>query len=197
MSDISFKVLSNVKLGTNVIIEDFCIVGIKSINSKNLQTYIGSDSFIRAGSYIYEGNQIGNNFFAGHKVTMRERNTIGNNVSIGTGCGIEHDCEIYDNVRIHSNILMAPLTVVKKNVWMGPNIVITNSKYPNQVDSKEKMQSAIFEENSIIGGNVTILPGIIIGENSIVGAGSVVTKNVKKNTIVAGNPAKIINKINQ
>ena len=192
MSDITYKILPNVRLGTNVTIEDFCILGIKSMNSENLETSIGNDSIIRAGTYIYEGNKIGNNFHAGHRVNIRERNIIGNNVSLGTGCVIEHDCEIHDNVRIHSNILLAPLTILKKNVWIGPNVVTTNVRYPNRKDSKEKMQSCVCEENSIIGGNVTILPGIIIGENSIIGAGSTVTKNVERNSIVAGSPAKFI-----
>lgn len=184
----------NVKLGKNVRIDDFCILGVRSNILHDLATYIGDNSHIRSGTYIYEGNKIGKNFHSGNKVNIRENNIIGNNVSIGTSSVIEHNVEIHDNVRIHSNVFIPEFTILKSGSWIGPNVVITNAKYPNQKNTKKELQGVIIEKNSVVGANVTILPGITVGENTIIGAGSVVTKNVIKNQIVAGNPAKFIRK---
>lgn len=191
-----YKLFKNVQIGQGSVIEDFCIIGIKSNIRNKLKTIIGKNSLIRAGTYIYEGNKIGENFKTGNKVNIRENNKIGRNVKIGTLSIIEHHVTISDNVQIHSNVFIPEYTVIKKGVWIGPNVTITNAKYPNQKDTKLKLVGPILETNCIIGANVTILPGIKIGKNSIIGAGSVVSKNVSANQIVYGNPAKFYKKVN-
>lgn len=194
------KIHDNVELGENIIIEDFCIIGTPSRNVEGKKTIIGNNAVIRSHTVIYAGNQIGNNFQTGHKTNIRENNNIGNNVSIGTHSIIEHNITIEDNVRIHSSAFVPEFSVLKKNAWIGPNVVLTNARYPLSKNAKEELIGPVLEENSKIGANSTILPGIIIGKNALVGAGSVVTKNVEQNTIVAGQPAhkiKNIQDINQ
>ena len=146
---------------------------------------------MRSGTYIYAGNKIGSNFQTGNKVNIREENEIGNNVSIGTQSVIEHHVKIGNNVRIHSNVFIPEFTILKSNVWIGPNVVLTNAKYPNRKETKENLSAPVLMENCIIGANVTILPNIKIGKNAIIGAGSVVTKNIQSNTIVFESCKKI------
>lgn len=192
-----FRVYKNVKTCSDIVIEDFCIIGIKPeiINVKNIETIIGKNARIRSHTVIYAGNIIGDNFETGHKVNIREFNIIGHNVSIGTHSIIEHNIIIGNNVRIHSQVFIPEYTSIEDNAWIGPNAVLTNALYPQSPDAKKKLKGPVIKRGAIIGANVTILPGIIIGENSLIGAGSVITENVPDGVVAAGNPGKIINKI--
>ncbi len=188
------KIYANVKVGENAIIEDFCIIGLSS-TGQNEETIIGNNAIIRAHSIIYAGNIIGNNFQSGNKVNIREFNEIGDNVSIGTHSVIEHHIKIGNNVRIHSLVFIPEYTILEDFCWIGPQVTITNAKYPKSPDVKNELKGAVIKRHAKIGANVTILPGIIVGENSLTGAGSVITKNIEPNSIYAGNPAKFIRTI--
>ncbi len=185
----------NVKIGENAEIQDFCIIGSPFIGYKNEETIIGKNAIIRSHTVIYAGNKIGDNFQTGNKANIRELNVIGNNVSIGTLSVIEHHIIIEDDVRIHSQAFVPEYSHLKKSCWLGPNVVLTNAKFPKHPDAKEELQGPVIEENAKIGANATILPGIIVGKNSLVGAGSVVTADVPDNAIVAGVPSKELRKI--
>lgn len=187
----SSKIYPNVTIGKNVVIEEFCLIGLPPNGklSGELSTVIGDNAVIRSHTVIYAGNKIGNNFKTGNKANIRELNEIGNNVSIGTLSVVEHHVKIEDGVRIHTQVFIPEYTVLKKNCWLGPNAVLTNAAYPKSPNAKDQLKGCIVEEDAIIGANTTLLPGVMIGKDSIVGAGSVVTKDVDAGTVVAGNPA--------
>ncbi len=187
----------NVILGENVTVEDYCVIGLPFMGMNNdEQTIIGDNSILRAGTYIYAGNRIGKNFHSGNKVNIRELNNIGDDVSVGTLSIIEHHVTIFNNVRIHSQAFIPEYTTLHDEVWVGPNVVITNAKYPKHSDAKNNLQGATVLKNAKIGANCTILPAVEIGENSLIGAGSVVTKNIPSNSVVVGNPANVIKETN-
>lgn len=186
------KIHSNVILGENVEVGDFCIIGEKSRLQERLETRIGKDSIIRSHTIIYEGNIIGHNFETGNKVNIREQNEIGNYVSIGALSVIEHNVKIEDKVRIHTQVFIPEYCTLEEESWIGPNVVLTNCKYPKSRKSKEYLSGVEIGKGSIIGANSTIMPGIRIGNYSIVGAGSLVTKDIKPYTVVFGVPAKTI-----
>jgi acetyltransferase-like isoleucine patch superfamily enzyme len=191
------KIYDNVEIGKNVEIEEFCIIGKPPRGKTNgeLKTVIGDNSVIRSGTVIYAGNIIGENFNTGHNVVIREENKIGANVSIGTLSCIEHHIVIEDGVRIHSQVFIPEYTTIKKNAWIGPNVVVTNAKYPRSKNVKDNLIGAIIEEDAKIGANVTTLPGVKIGTNALVGSGSLVNKDVKEKEVVVGNPIKKIKEI--
>jgi len=192
-------IYKNVTLGDNVIIEDQCIIGSppRGHADGELETVIGDNSHIRAGTIIYAGNIIGSNFQTGNKANIRELNNIAEDVSIGTLSVVEHHVEIEAGVRIHTQVFIPEYTVLKKNSWIGPNVVCTNAAYPKSPNVKDELKGPIIHADAIVGANSTLLPGINIGRNSIVGAGSVVTKDVAEGVVVCGNPAKLLKNKNE
>lgn len=192
------KTYKNVIIGKNTKIGDFVIIGHPlNINKPNPKTIIGPNSLIRSHTVIYAGNIIGKNFQTGHFAFIRENNKIGNNVSIGTKTVIEHDVMIGNNVRIHSQAFIPEFSVLKDNCWIGPNVVFTNSAFPMSKKSKENLKGPVIEKFAKIGANSTILPNVKIGENALIGAGSVVTKDIPKNKVAFGNPAEVVKDISE
>ncbi|MFH1307822.1 MAG: DapH/DapD/GlmU-related protein [archaeon] len=182
------KIFNNVKLGENCIIEEFCIIGGEK------EIIIGDNCKIRSHTVIYGGNKIGTNFQTGHKVNIRDNNDIGDNVSIGTHSIVEHHVKIEDNVRIHSDVFVPEFSILKKGCWLGPKVCLTNAKYPSYPEVKDNLKGPIIEEEAKIGANSIILPGVRVGKNALVGAGSVVTRDVPDGEIWTGNPARFIKK---
>ncbi len=125
---------------------------------------------------------------------------IGNNTKIGTFCEIQKNAKVGNNCKISSHTFICSGVTIEDNVFIGHNVTFTNDKYPRAVNKKGAMQSekdwrltkTLVKKGASIGSGATILCGIVIGENALVGAGAVVTKNVAKNSTVAGNPARKI-----
>lgn len=196
-----------VEIGKAPILEDFVVLGKSPArsNAERVKLIIGDFSIIRSGTIIYAGNVIGDNFQTGDNARIRENNRIGNNVSIGSGSIIERDCEIMDNVKVHSGCFIPEYTIIKESAWIGPGTIMTNVLHPPcpafkkhaPLLGKKCCHGPIIEKNAVVGAGAVILPGIVIGENSLVGAGSIVTKNVPPDRLVAGNPARVIKKIEE
>jgi acetyltransferase-like isoleucine patch superfamily enzyme len=189
------RIYPQVRLGRNVTIEDFCIIGAPFKGQAGEETVIGDNAVIRSHTVIYAGCVIGNDFQTGNKANIRELNRIGNDVSIGALCVLEHHLVVEDGVRVHSQAFIPEYCLLKKGAWIGPNAVLTNAKYPRSPNVKAELKGVVVGESAKIGANATVLPGVVIGRNSLVGAGSVVARDVEENSIVAGNPARFIRKI--
>ncbi len=131
--------------------------------------------------------------------------SIGKNCIIGSFVEIRKGVVIGDNCKIQAFAFIPEGITIENNVFIGPHACFTNDKYPRACNSDEslkseddwKLEKIIVKKGASIGANTTILPGITIGENSMVAASSVVTKDVPPNTMVRGNPAKIIKKIKE
>jgi acetyltransferase-like isoleucine patch superfamily enzyme len=194
---IASRVYLNVSLGDGSVVEDFCIVGVPPRGARDgeVPTTIGERAMIRSHTVIYAGNVIGRNFQTGNKVNIRELNEIGDNVSVGTLSVIEHHVKIADNVRIHTQAFVPEFSVLEEGCWIGPNVVLTNAKYPLSPNVKDQLVGPVIRRGAKIGANATLLPGVVIGENALVGAGSVVVKDVPAGAVVAGNPARVIGQV--
>ena len=128
---------------------------------------------------------------------------IGDGTRIGTFVEIQKGAKIGMNCKISSHTFICEGVTIDNNVFVGHNVTFINDLYPRAVTEEGGLQTeddwvcipTTIKEGVSIGSSVTILCGITVGANAMIGAGSVVTKDVPENTIVAGNPAKIIKKI--
>lgn len=116
---------------------------------------------------------------------------IGDNCNINCHVFIENDVIIGDRVTIKPGVQIWDGLRIENNVFIGPNVTFVNDKTPRSKHYPEAFQSTIIKTKASIGANATILGGITIGKYAMVGAGSVVTKNVTARALVIGNPARI------
>ncbi len=125
-------------------------------------------------------------------VVVLSRAIIGKNCNICANCFIENDVIIGDNVTVKSGVYLWDGIRLGNNVFVGPCAAFTNDKFPRSQCYPDEFTLTHVEQGASIGANATILPGIRIGENAMIGAGAVVTKDVPANAIVVGNPARIV-----
>ncbi|HZQ06973.1 MAG TPA: acyltransferase [Anaerolineae bacterium] len=193
------KIFPNVHFTDEPTLGEFVIVGEppRGKHAGELETRIGARALIRSHTVIYAGNRIGDDFQTGHGVLVREENEIGNHVSIGSHSVVEHHVKIGNGVRLHSNVFVPEFSILEDDCWLGPNVVVTNARYPESRNVKEKLVGAQVKRGAKIGANATLLPGVSIGENALVGAGAVVTRDVPDGAVVVGNPARVIKDISE
>ena len=129
--------------------------------------------------------------------------SIDDNSKIGTFVEIQKNASVGKNCKISSHTFICEGVHIEDNVFVGHNVTFINDKFPRSVNFDGSLQTekdwnfneTIVKKGSSIGSSATIICGVTIGENSIVGAGAVVTKNVPPNSVVAGVPAKIIREL--
>ncbi len=122
---------------------------------------------------------------------------------IGADCNIcaqtliEGDVVLGDRVTVKSGVQIWDGSVIGDDVLIGPNATFSNDLYPRSKQYSKKFQCVTIHNGASIGANATLLPGITIGENALIGAGSVVTKDVPPFAVVIGNPGKVIRYLNK
>ena len=189
---------SNVSIGEGTYVHEGAIVGEapRGRQPGELKTVIGAGGVIRSGTVIYAGTVIGDRFNSGHGALIREDNLIGDDCSIGTNAVLEAANRIGNGTRIHSGCFLAHVTLGAR-VFLGPHVVFTDDPHPMCPRYLDCVLGATVEDDVSIGANATILPGLRIGAGSLIGAGSVVTKNVEAGVVVAGNPAVRVKDVDQ
>lgn len=191
MENVIYK---NVGIGRGTILDPPVILGKppRGKGDGELGLAIGENCLIRPFTTIYAGTTIGNGVQTGQGVSIREDNVIGDGVSIGTNGVLEFGNRIGNGVRIHSGCFLEWVTI-EDDVFIGPNVVFTDDPHPMKCPRfKECVGGAVVKRLARIGANATILPGVTIGENALVGAGAVVVADVPPGSVVAGNPARQI-----
>jgi acetyltransferase-like isoleucine patch superfamily enzyme len=147
---------------------------------------------LRSHTVIYPGARIGLHFTTGNGAQIHAC-AIGERVTVGSLSVVEADVVICDNVTIHTGAFICSNTIIYADVWIGPHVTIVNTKYPHTETSHQERLHPVIGARARIGGGAVILPGVTVGEDALVGAGAVVTKNVPDGAVVVGNPACLLN----
>jgi acetyltransferase-like isoleucine patch superfamily enzyme len=130
---------------------------------------------------------------------------VGDNTKIGAFVEIQKGAKIGKNCKISSHTFICEGVIIEDNVFVGHNVTFINDPYPRATTENGNLQTeddwvcipTLIKKGASIGSGATLLSGITVGENAVIGAGSVVTKDVPPNTIVAGNPARVLRRIKE
>jgi acetyltransferase-like isoleucine patch superfamily enzyme len=178
----------NVSIGDNTIVGSYCELGVATPLALKDDLNIGGDSVIRSHSVLYAGSQIGVKLHTGHYVTIRENSMIGDSCRLGSRSDIQGDCKIGHYTRMHADVHIGKLSNIGSYVWMFPEVLLTNDPTP----PSEELKGVTIGDFAVLAAKVLVFPGVHIGTDAVVSAGSVVKGNVEEGKLVVGNPAKVI-----
>jgi len=176
----------NVIIGSDTRIDSHCEIGYPTKLAEGMPLIIGKNSLIRSHSIFYQGSTFGENLVTGHRVTVREKTHAGINLRIGTLVNIQGDCELGDCVRAHSNVNISKLSRIGNFVWLFPYVELTNDRHP----PSQQLVGVIVEDYAVVCAMTVVLSGVHIGQGSVVGAHSLVNRDVPADTVVVGSPAR-------
>lgn len=150
--------------------------------------------FIHKLADVEDGAEVGEGTKIWRWTHVMPKAKIGKNCTIGQGCFIQDDVVIGDNVKIQNNVSVYTGVVLEDNTFVGPSVVFTNVRKPRagEVVATSCYNRTVIRSGASIGANATIVCGIEVGEGALIGAGSVVSKNVPPHVVVVGNPAGIL-----
>lgn len=154
---------------------------------------------------VSKSASIGKNTKIWHQAQIRENSTIGENCILAKNVYIDHDVKIGNNVKIQNNSSIYHGSEISDGVFVGPHVCLTNDLNPRSInedgsiksDSDWEVKKTLIKTGASIGACSVILPGVTIGEFAMVGAGSVVTKDVPDFSLVYGNPAEVKGKVDK
>ena len=122
---------------------------------------------------------------------------IGNNCNICSHCFVENAVVIGDNVTVKCGVQLWDGITLEDNVFVGPNVTFTNDRHPHSKNADWKMEPTVVKQGASIGAGSTIMCGVTIGENAIIGIGSVVTKDAPAGEVWVGNPARFLKRVKE
>jgi len=201
-------ILGFCSIGNNTVIEDGSIIGYDTItghyedrieflnkkrNISNMKPRIkiGNNVLIRTNVIIYVDTMINDNCWINHNAIIRENVKILDDSSIGSNTICDNNVSIGKRCMIQNNSMISAESIIESFVFVGPGVTFTNNSPIGHLrDVKSIIRAPKLRLGCAIGGGVTICPGVEIGEESIIAAGSVVTENVPPRIIISGNPAQ-------
>lgn len=147
---------------------------------------IGANATIRSGTILYAGSRFGPRLECGHRVTIREGTVAGENLRVGTLSDIQGDCVIGDFSRLHGNVQVGKGSKIGNYVWVFPFVVLTNDPHP----PSDHCLGVSLADFAVVGAHSVLLPGVRVGREAVIGAGSVVNADVGPGKLANGHPAK-------
>jgi len=175
----------------DVTADEGVIIGYPMSRGSGGSLILGAGARLRSGTTIYDGSVIGPGLQTGHGVVIREGCAIGDDIAVWSNSVIDYGCRIGNRVKIHCNCYVAQFTDLDDDVFLAPGVTIANDLYPGDARSAEVMGGPRIGRAAQVGVNSTILPYVQIGAGSLIGAGSVVTRDIPPGAVAFGNPAAV------
>lgn len=195
----------NVIIKKGAEIFDHCVIGkqpkapgctARAVDEIKEETIIGANTILSPFCSIYAGVEIKNNCLLGDYASIREHCEIGEYTIISRNVSINYNTKIGNHTKIMDNSHITGNAKIGNNVFISVLVATTNDNSMGQKGYNNEVNGPIIKDNVKVGAGASILPNIIIEENSIIASGAVVTKNVEKNKVVMGVPAKVVKDIN-
>ena len=180
---------SDIQIGEGLVADADVTLGYPPSRPVDRKLRLGRGARLRSGTVIYLGSRVGSGFETGHHVVVREDAAIGDDVSIWSNTVVDYGCRLGDRVKVHCNCYLAQFTELEDDVFLAPGVTVANDLFPGLPASAEAMAGPLVKAGAKVGVNVTILPYVTIGADAIVGAGSVVTRDIPAGFVAFGNPA--------
>jgi acetyltransferase-like isoleucine patch superfamily enzyme len=188
-------VVGEVEVAPGLRADPMVILGYPSGRIEPATLHLGADARLRSGTVLYGGSTIGDRLATGHHVVVREECQIGSDVSIWSNAMVEYGCIIGDRVKVHIGSFLGQYCVLEDDVFLSGGVVLANDLYPGNRVSARLMRGPTIGAGAQLGINCSVLPFVSIGARSIIGSGSVVTRDIPPGVIAAGNPARVLREI--
>ena len=189
-------------IGSNVRIDDGAVIGKQPMRAANSAvtkeqqlepTHVGNDCIIGTHVVIYVGAVIGSKVLVADLSTIRENVSIGDFTIVGRGVAIENYCKIGSYCKLETNVYLTAYSELGDRVFMAPCVATSNDNYVGRTKERFKHFKGItVKRGGRVGLNATILPGKVVGEDALVGAGALLTKDAPAGKIVVGAPARAL-----
>lgn len=190
------------RIKKGVEIYDHCTIGklpttsgstSRSYSAEYGETIVGEKCVLCPGVVIYTGTKIGNNTLLGDNCSIREKCIVGSFSIISRNVSVNYETEIGNYTKIMDNSHITGNMKIGNHVFISVLVASTNdNSMGREENATEHLKGPVVEDYVTIGASASLLPGVVVGKNAIVGAGALVTKDVPANKVVMGVPAKIV-----
>jgi len=154
---------------------------------------LGAGCVVCTGAIVYRGASLGPGCIVGDLASVRERCALGERVVVGRGTCVENDTRIGDFSKIQSNAYITAYMEIEDHVFVAPTVQTTNDNFMGRTEKRHALEKgATIRRGARIGGGALLLPGVEIGTEAFVAAGSIVTRDVPSYKLVMGSPARVV-----
>jgi acetyltransferase-like isoleucine patch superfamily enzyme len=192
-----------VTIGDGVVVEDGAMLGKRprlaptsaSAPAGRQPLVIGDGAAICAQAVVFASAHIGRDSIVGDQAFVRERSRVGEGSVIGRGSAVDNDVVVGARVRVQTDVYLTAYSVVEDDVFVGPGAVTTNDSTMSRHDKSYPLRGALLRRACRIGGAAVLTPGVEVGEEAFVAAGTVVTRDVPARGVVMGVPGRVVREV--
>ncbi len=191
------------EVGEGCVIEDGAVLGkrprlrpgSRAAGAEPAPLVLEPEVTVCCGAVLYAGAYIGARAIIGDQAQVRERSSIGARSVVGRGSTVDFDVRVGARVLIQTGVYVTGGSIVEDDVFLGPGVVSTNDNTMGRHASSDPLLGPVFRRACRVGGGAVLVPGVVIGEEAFVAAGSLVTRDVDDREMVMGVPARVVRRV--